>query len=164
MKKPTPIFRGRLQSTVSVSSFADLCLTSWRRRPKSTTAGPSRTRLRFARPTVRLRASRRFGGQPSREEWLASRSSLAQQQSEGWSGKRDSNPRLRPWQGRTLPLSYSRSNPQSTTRLGHLSTRSRTPEARRSRTTRADHPRAEADQVATVRSTRAASSGDVGLM
>ena len=28
---------------------------------------------------------------------------------ERWSGKRDSNPRLRPWQGRTLPLSYSRS-------------------------------------------------------
>jgi hypothetical protein len=26
-----------------------------------------------------------------------------------WSGKRDSNSRLRPWQGRTLPLSYSRS-------------------------------------------------------
>src|SRR4029453_10307380 len=32
--------------------------------------------------------------------------------SEGWSGKRDSNPRLRPWQGRTLPLSYSRSRPK----------------------------------------------------
>ena len=29
--------------------------------------------------------------------------------SKKWSGKRDSNPRLRPWQGRTLPLSYSRS-------------------------------------------------------
>ena len=28
--------------------------------------------------------------------------------SKRWSGKRDSNPRLRPWQGRTLPLSYSR--------------------------------------------------------
>jgi hypothetical protein len=28
-----------------------------------------------------------------------------------WSGKRDSNPRLRPWQGRTLPLSYSRPHP-----------------------------------------------------
>ena len=28
---------------------------------------------------------------------------------EDWSGKRDSNPRLRPWQARTLPLSYSRS-------------------------------------------------------
>ena len=38
-----------------------------------------------------------------------------------WSGKRDSNPRLRPGQGRTLPLSYSRPNPQSTTRLGRLS-------------------------------------------
>src|SRR5262245_318946 len=25
-----------------------------------------------------------------------------------WSGKRDSNPRLRHWQARTLPLSYSR--------------------------------------------------------
>ena len=30
-----------------------------------------------------------------------------------WSGKRDSNPRLRPWQGRTLPLSYSRSSAKS---------------------------------------------------
>ena len=28
----------------------------------------------------------------------------------GWSGKRDSNPRLQPWQGCTLPLSYSRSH------------------------------------------------------
>ncbi len=28
---------------------------------------------------------------------------------ESWSGRRDLNPRLRPWQGRTLPLSYSRS-------------------------------------------------------
>src|SRR5262249_37869136 len=28
-----------------------------------------------------------------------------------WSGRRDLNPRLRPWQGRTLPLSYSRSEP-----------------------------------------------------
>ena len=26
-----------------------------------------------------------------------------------WSGKRDSNSRLRPWQGRALPLNYSRS-------------------------------------------------------
>ena len=28
--------------------------------------------------------------------------------SRNWSGRRDLNPRLRPWQGRTLPLSYSR--------------------------------------------------------
>ena len=33
----------------------------------------------------------------------------------GWSGKRDLNPRLRPWQGRTLPLSYSRSVERRTT-------------------------------------------------
>src|SRR3954466_6898168 len=40
-----------------------------------------------------------------------------------WSGKRDSNPRLRPWQGRTLPLSYSRSpgNPERTTAIFHQS-------------------------------------------
>ena len=30
--------------------------------------------------------------------------------SENWSGRRGLNPRLRPWQGRTLPLSYSRSS------------------------------------------------------
>ncbi len=30
---------------------------------------------------------------------------------EFWSGRRDLNPRRRPWQGRTLPLSYSRSAP-----------------------------------------------------
>src|SRR5262249_48429225 len=54
--------------------------------------------------------------------------------SEGWSGKRDSDPRLRTWQGRTLPLSYSRSNLQQS-----------------------HHSRTE-------RKTLAASSGGVGLM
>src|SRR5258708_36142178 len=44
---------------------------------------------------------------------------------ENWSGKRDSNPRLRPWQGRTLPLSYSRPQDQSTTRTVRLSTAAR---------------------------------------
>src|SRR5438477_6746211 len=38
---------------------------------------------------------------------------------EFWSGRRDLNPRLRPWQGRTLPLSYSRSLSHSTA-LAHL--------------------------------------------
>src|SRR5215471_7707454 len=55
--------------------------------PKLTGAGES--------PPPLLRS---YGGQPS-PAFV----------SEGWSGKRDSNPRLRPWQGRTLPLSYSRS-------------------------------------------------------
>src|SRR6266853_3370664 len=31
-----------------------------------------------------------------------------------WSGRRGSNPRHRPWQGRALPLSYSRSFPAFT--------------------------------------------------
>ena len=42
--------------------------------------------------------------------WLAILG-LARAAREVWSGKRDSNPRLRPWQGRTLPLSYSRPQP-----------------------------------------------------
>src|SRR3954464_4734851 len=43
-----------------------------------------------------------------RKSWLAIRTARSPRASKGWSGKRDSNPRLRPWQGRTLPLSYSR--------------------------------------------------------
>ena len=37
------------------------------------------------------------------------RETLAEARAKVWSGRRDLNPRLRPWQGRTLPLSYSRS-------------------------------------------------------
>ena len=54
------------------------------------------------------------GADRARNTERASRARVTLQQlttesSEEWSGKRDSNPRLRPWQGRTLPLSYSRS-------------------------------------------------------
>ena len=49
----------------------------------------------------------RLRGSAATETRLANRKLASA--SEGWSGKRDSNPRLRPWQGRTLPLSYSRS-------------------------------------------------------
>jgi hypothetical protein len=38
-----------------------------------------------------------------------------------WSGRRGSNPRHRPWQGRALPLSYSRSSPHFTA-LAHFVT------------------------------------------
>src|SRR5579863_7672386 len=38
-----------------------------------------------------------------------------------WSGRRGSNPRHRPWQGRALPLSYSRSFSHSTA-LAHFVT------------------------------------------
>src|SRR5207253_2064724 len=36
----------------------------------------------------------------------------------GWSGKRDSNPRPRPWQGRALPLSYSRATADDVITIG----------------------------------------------
>ena len=46
---------------------------------------------------------------PTRSRWLASRSSLdASRASEGWSGRRGSNPRPTAWKAVTLPLSYSR--------------------------------------------------------
>jgi hypothetical protein len=46
--------------------------------------------------------------------WASRRSaSVGARAKAEWSGKRDSNPRLRPWQGRTLPLSYSRSRAKS---------------------------------------------------
>ncbi len=61
--------------------FADLCLTTWLRRLNSQTKGEGHS--------VYLRTVA-----------FALNS---------WSGRRDLNPRLRPWQGRTLPLSYSRS-------------------------------------------------------
>ena len=41
-----------------------------------------------------------------------------------WSGRRDLNPRLRPWQGRTLPLSYSR--PEQMDYIGNVRSASNT--------------------------------------
>ena len=71
--------------------FADLCLTTWLRRHKAIMKDEGgRMKLRLA---VKARA---FMLHPS--AFIL----------ELWSGRRDLNPRLRPWQGRTLPLSYSR--------------------------------------------------------
>ncbi len=61
--------------------------------------------------------SRRGGatiaGSRNRSSWWRKRKGrrLASGRTRDWSGKRDLNPRLRPWQGRTLPLSYSRPSP-----------------------------------------------------
>ena len=56
------------------------------------------------------------------------------QGAEIWSGKRDSNPRLRPWQGRTLPLSYSRScRATATPKCSTGSSGARNPRGRSSR-------------------------------
>src|SRR5712691_8604090 len=60
--------------------FADLCLTTWLRRLNCQTKGEGHS-CRLLESGLRLKF---------------------------WSGRRDLNPRLRPWQGRTLPLSYSR--------------------------------------------------------
>ena len=65
--------------------------------------GAVRTATRAAREDSR---SRSLGGQVQPFERGEALIDLAGGR---WSGKRDSNPRLRPWQGRTLPLSYSRS-------------------------------------------------------
>ena len=64
----------------------------------------ARVAARAMVPTT-MRASASTGG------WQSTRKAL-----ETWSGRRDSNPRPRPWQGRALPLSYAR----APTRPGRL--------------------------------------------
>ena len=93
--------------------------------------------------TQTVMCSRRSRHRDPRSREHARRRDLALQK---WSGKRDSNPRLRPWQGRTLPLSYSRPQP---TKVPHA------PTAGKVRASR---------YFLALRSTSAASSGPVGLM
>ena len=82
--------RGIVEARVGIEptykGFADLSLTTWVPRPDQ--AGG-------------IRESRLY---PTVIESLRT-----QAFTKIWSGRRDLNPRLRPWQGRTLPLSYSRS-------------------------------------------------------
>jgi hypothetical protein len=84
--------------------FADLSLTTWvpRRRPK-----------------LALSGQKVHSGQPACPQMEKSPRGWAFQ--EIWSGRRGSNPRHRPWQGRALPLSYSRSSPHFTA-LAHFVT------------------------------------------
>jgi len=86
----------------------------WRRRPDLNrgwsfcralpyhlATAPDGTTRQEARLRAGVRPRCRVGATAALSPFLA--------EGESWSGKRDSNPRLRPWQGRTLPLSYSRS-------------------------------------------------------
>ena len=73
--------------------FADLSLTTWVPRPEIKVAPDAK---KVHRGQQRCRTCK-------------GPSSRGHQEPNRWSGRRDLNPRLRPWQGRTLPLSYSRS-------------------------------------------------------
>ena len=88
-------YKKKLEARVGIEpthkGFADLSLTTWVPRPCCLT-------LAFRPEKVHLRRTAGSWGDQ-----------------EIWSGRRDLNPRLRPWQGRTLPLSYSRSFVHSTT-------------------------------------------------
>jgi hypothetical protein len=73
--------------------------------PRTAGCPPSRRYVASASADIRHSVpefSGRGGG------WLASRSSLIRCGSEGWSGRRGSNPRPTAWKAVTLPLSYSR--------------------------------------------------------
>ncbi len=60
---------------------------------------------------VRVKIDLLFGGVNSAGEQKNTRPSAGCGKIEFWSGRRDLNPRRQPWQGCTLPLSYSRSAP-----------------------------------------------------
>ncbi len=81
-------FGGAGRNRTADRGFADLGLTTWRPRryPPQQPQKPA------------------FAGDTGMRKTLA-----GARGQHFWSGRRDLNPRLRPWQGRTLPLSYSRS-------------------------------------------------------
>src|SRR5450755_2483328 len=86
----------RLEARVGIEpthkGFADLSLTTWVPRLASIT-------LAFADGIVQITLSCTTESPATNVEICGGKS---------WSGRRGSNPRHRPWQGRALPLSYSR--------------------------------------------------------
>ena len=102
--------------------FADLGLTTWLPRlikhqnGRSHGISPAGSRAPPVMQRTRVGGSR--SRPPTRSTWQPCLNVLKRKARAGaglqtWSGRRDLNPRLRPWQGRTLPLSYSRSNSTS---------------------------------------------------
>jgi hypothetical protein len=104
---------GAARNRTGDGGFADLCLTAWRRRrlesrPRSSSG--LRTKDAQAKAWAYVPGRTTDGCTNNRPGKAPGR---ARNRRVSWSGKRDSNPRLRPWQGRTLPLSYSRSRPSA---------------------------------------------------
>jgi hypothetical protein len=86
-------------------------------RPTATNGGSEDLQLRTSSGAGRnvgtcfvasRRQSARNGAADEAAAWWSAQEDPQGPTFQYWSGKRDSNPRLRPWQGRTLPLSYSR--------------------------------------------------------
>ena len=88
--------------------FAGPCLTTWPRRLNRD--GDSSSRAPDGQGTGMPGGGHDAGGN-SEIEIRNSKCGIRNSESGmgEWSGRRDLNPRRRPWQGRTLPLSYSRS-------------------------------------------------------
>src|SRR2546421_9625865 len=88
--------------------FADLCLTTWLRRPqrrKKRRKNEELSSCQFAD----FRPRRRISDYNTENQKLKSDSSCFRLRNDRiWSGRRDLNSRPSPWQGDALPLSYSR--------------------------------------------------------
>ncbi len=100
-----PLVEAASRFELENGGFADLCLTTWLCRRNLM---ERETRFELATPTLaRLYSTTELF--PLDIRLRKKTASLMKEGLKFWSGKRDLNSRLQPWQGCTLPLSYSRS-------------------------------------------------------
>ena len=105
--------------------FADLCLTTWLRRPKRRKKRRKNEELSSCQFAV-FRPRRRISDYNTENQKLKSDSSCFRLRNDRiWSGRRDLNSRPSPWQGDALPLSYSRFSKKSILMIGESLSRRR---------------------------------------